>query len=166
MPHPIRSLVLAGSLVVLSGGLAACGSDGSDAAPSTTRAEATTTTDAETPTTEGSTTDTTTTTEPDGTTTTAEAGSATTVAGGGALDCQALLQEYADVFDPDDLAEVVVFFRKYEPSMPDDVAAATERLAAAYDEAGDLGHMDLGSVDLTADAQTFSDWTNDGCPAG
>jgi hypothetical protein len=166
MPHPIRSLVLTGSLLALSAGLAACGSSGgSDAAPSTTRA--TTSTTAGATTTEASTTTTgSKTTTTDASTTTTGSGPTTTVAAGGPVDCQALLQEYTDVFDPDDLAGAVTFFRTYEPAMPDDVAKATERLAAAYEKAGDLGHMDMASVDLTADAQTFSDWTNDGCPAG
>ncbi|MCU1372587.1 MAG: hypothetical protein JWO77_3781 [Ilumatobacteraceae bacterium] len=165
MPHPIRSFAVAGALLALSTGAAACGSSGgSDAQPTTTRAGRTTTsTEATTTSTEAASS---TTTSGAGTTTTDGSAPSTTTAAGGPVDCQALLQEYTDVFDPDDLAEVVEFFRRYEPSMPDDVAEATERLAAAYDDAGDLGHLDLSSVDLTADAQTFSDWTNDGCPAG
>ncbi len=155
MSHPVRSLALA-TAVLATAALAGCGSGGSDAAP-TTKAEASSTTTSATTTTEA--TETTTSTD-DGSTTTAA------VEPGGAVDCQALLLEYAEVFDPDDLSGAVTFFRKYEASMPDDVAAATERLAVAYDKAGDLGHMDMADVDLTADAQTFSDWTNDGCPAG
>lgn len=159
MPHPLRSLVVAGSLLALATGAAACSSSGgSEASASTTAAKATTTTEAKATTS----TEATTTTAGGETTTTGQVIDPAT----GEIDCQALLQEYTVVFDPDDLSDTVAFFRKYEPSMPADVAAASERLAAAYDEAGDLGHMDLGSVDLTADAQTFSDWTNDGCPAG
>lgn len=153
MPHPVRSLAVAATVLAATA-LAGCGSSGgSDAAP-TTKATTTTTTAAAT--------------TSEATTTTADDGSTTTpvTEPGGAVDCQALLQEYAEVFDPDDLSGAVAFFRKYEASMPDDVAAASERVAAAYEEAGDLGHMDMGNVDLTADAQTFSDWTNDGCPAG
>jgi hypothetical protein len=150
--QPIRSLLVAGSLVAAAV-LAACGSSGGDASPSTTAA---------------TTTSPTTSTTADGTTTTAGTDATTTEASGAGatVDCQALLEEYAEVFDPDDLSGTVAFFRQYEPDMPDDVAAATERLAVAYEEAGDLGNLALGDVDLTADAQTFSDWTNDGCPAG
>ena len=150
MPHPARSLAVAAA--VLAGlALAGCGSSGgSDAAPTTT-AKATTTVATTTEATTAS-------TEPRSTTV------ATTP--DGSVDCQALLQQYTDVFDPDDLSGAVTFFRTYEASMPDDVAAASERLAVAYEKAGDLGHMDLADVDLTADSQTFSDWTNDGCPAG
>ena len=152
MTHRLRSLLVAGTLLALSTTAAACGSSGgSDAAPTTTAAT----------TTEATTTEATTTTADEPTSTTSASDPTT-----GEVDCQALLQEYADVFDPDDLAATVDFFRQYEPAMPDDVAAATERLAVAYEDAGDLGHMDLGDVDLTADAQTFSDWTNDGCPPG
>jgi len=50
--------------------------------------------------------------------------------------------------------------------MPKDVGEATGRLADAYEEAGSLGNIDMADVDLTADAQIFSDWTNEGCPAG
>jgi hypothetical protein len=146
--------MVAGSLLVLATGAAACSSSGSDAAPTTTAPKATTTTEAKAITT--------TTADGETTTTTGPAVDPAT----GTVDCDALLQEYTEVFDPDDLSTTVAFFRKYEPSMPDDVAAASERLAKAYEKAGDLGHMDMGSVDLTADAQTFSDWTNDGCPAG
>jgi hypothetical protein len=154
--HPIRSLVVAGSLVAAAA-LAGCGSSGSDASPSTTQPSTTAAPD--TTTSEPATTSS---TVPDQTTTT----TADAAGPAGAVDCQALLQEYADVFDPDDLSGTVAFFRQYEPDMPADVAAATERLAVAYEEAGDLGSIDLGDVDLTADAQAFSDWTNDGCPAG
>lgn len=161
MPHSIRSLAVAGALLALGAGIAGCssssGSDGAAPTTTTTTAPVERTTTTTTP--DTTTTGDTTTTDPDAPTTTAAASD-------GPLDCQALLQEYADVFDPDDLAETVEFFRTYEPDMPDDVAAATERLAVAYEEAGDLGNLDMGSVDLTADAQTFSDWTNDGCPAG
>lgn len=165
MPHLLRSLVAAGSLVALASGAAACGSSGgSDASASTTAAKASTTTSRDA---------TTTSTEADASTSTSTAGGGSTTTSTpavdpatGAIDCDALLLEYTEVFDPDDLTATVAFFRKYEPSMPDDVAAASERVAAAYEKAGDLGHMDMGSVDLTADAQTFSDWTNDGCPAG
>ncbi len=154
MSHPIRSLVVAAPLAALALGLAACGSSGSDASPPPTAPASTTTTAGPT-------------------TSTSEAGAPTTTAGDTSTtapasppDCQALLREYAERFDPDDLTDTVAFFREHAPSMPDDVAAAVERVAAAYEKAGDLGHLDLGSIDLTADAQTFSDWTNDGCPAG
>ncbi|HWJ97162.1 MAG TPA: hypothetical protein VNQ33_03315 [Acidimicrobiales bacterium] len=159
MPHPFRSLVVTGSLLVLATGAAACGSSGgSDASASTTAAKATTTSHATT-TTEASTTGSSSGETP---TTTGQVVDPAT----GEVDCDALLQEYTVVFDPDDLASSVAFFRKYEPSMPDDVAAASERLAAAYEKAGDLGHMDMGSLDLTADAQAFTDWLDNGCPAG
>lgn len=147
-----RSLVAAAALVC-AGALAGCSSGGSDAAPSTTRA----TTDATSTSTEA-----TTSTTDDATTTTNTADTPGTPT---SVDCQALLQEYSEVFDPDDLTETVAFFRSYEPDMPPEVAAATERLAVAYEDAGDLGNLNMGDVDLTADAQTFSDWTNDGCPA-
>lgn len=161
MPHPIRSLVVAGALVALGAGIAGCGSSGGSDAASTTRDTTATSADATTTTTSAETTSTTA-----AATVSTTAGSTATTAADGSVDCQALLVEYAAVFDPQDLTATVAFFRQYEPSMPDDVAEATERLAAAYEKAGDLGHMDMSSVDLTADAQTFSDWTNDGCPAG
>lgn len=151
MTHAIRSFLTATALVALSAGAVACGSSGSDgASSSTTAAGAVTTTRA------------TATTQAGGST--AVTGTTQTVTPGQPVDCEALLIEYSEVFLPDDLAPVVAFFRKYEPAMPDDVAAASERLAAAYEEAGDLGHVDVSDVDLTADSQTFVDWTNDGCP--
>lgn len=158
MTHPIRSLLVAGAIAAAAV-LSACGSSGgSDAGPSPTGATSTAAETSTTGATSSTIADETTTTGTDTTTTEASGSEA-------AVDCQALLEEYAEVFDPDDLASTVAFFRQYEPDMPDDVAAATERLAVAYEEAGDLGNLALGDVDLTADAQTFSDWTNDGCPA-
>ena len=81
-------------------------------------------------------------------------------------DCQALLQEYTDVFTPDDLTPVITFFRKYAPLMPDDVGAASLRIAKAYEDAGgDMSQLNF-DVDLSADAEAFSDWTAAGCPPG
>ena len=160
MPHAIRTLVLAGSLTALGTGLAACGSS-SDGATSTTRATATSTS-----TTAAATS---TTSEPaDSTETTEAAGSTTTSPTATELpSCQELLTEYAAVFTPDDLSGAVTFFRKYAPFMPAEVKAAVLRVADAYDEAGDqLENLNFSDVDLSADAQTFSDWTNDGCPPG
>ena len=84
----------------------------------------------------------------------------------GLPSCQDVLQQYADAFTPDDLAPVVAKFRAWAPLMPDDVAAAVTRIADAYEAAGSLGKLDLADQDLTADAQTFTDWTNEGCPPG
>lgn len=161
MPHAIRSLVLAGSLTALGAGLVACGSSSDGAASTTTTrpaAASTSTTEAPATTTEaGETTE-----------TTGAAGSTTTSPTATELPtCQELLTEYAAVFTPDDLSGAVTFFRKYAPFMPAEVKAAVLRVADAYDEAGDqLENLNFSDVDLSADAQTFSDWTNDGCPPG
>jgi hypothetical protein len=163
MTHPLRTLLITGALVAGGVGLAGCGSSsGSDATPSTTRATstsspATTSTEATTSTTAGS-------------STTAAGGSTTTTYSGTAdrlPPCEQLLQEYTDRFTMDDLTDAAAFFREYAPYMPDDVAAASRRIADAYEAAdGDPANLNFSDVDLTADAQTFSDWTNDGCPAG
>ena len=51
--------------------------------------------------------------------------------------------------------------------MPAEVSAASLRIAAAYEAAdGDMTKIDFDDVDLTADAEAFSDWTSAGCPAG
>ncbi|WP_421118454.1 hypothetical protein ACE2AJ_13815 [Aquihabitans daechungensis] len=159
MPHPLRSLVVAGTLVALSAGAAACGSSDDGATPTTTTrpTSSTSTTEASTSTTGAGAV----TTTGDGRTTTTSP-TATELP-----PCQDLLVEYSTVFVPDDLSGAVVFFRKYAPYMPADVRAAVLRIADAYDEADDdLDNLDFSDVDLTADAQTFSDWTNDGCPPG
>lgn len=155
MAHPLRSLLAAGALAALGLGLAGCGSSGgSDAAPTTSRPTTTTA-----PTTTAAST---TSTSSDDVTTTTSAGTAD-----GLPPCQELLQEYTDRFTMDDLSDAAAFFREYAPYMPDDVAAASTRIAEAYEAAeGDPANLDFGDVDLTADAQTFSDWTNDGCPPG
>jgi len=81
--------------------------------------------------------------------------------------CQDLLQEYTDVFTPDDLLPAAAFFRKYAPLMPSEVSAASLRVAAAYEAAdGDMTKIDFDDVDLTEDAESFSTWTSAGCPAG
>ncbi|MCB1029694.1 MAG: hypothetical protein KDA95_00065 [Acidimicrobiales bacterium] len=80
--------------------------------------------------------------------------------------CQEILQRYTEVFIPDNLKPLVDLWRTWIPHMPKDVGEATGRLADAYEEAGSLGNIDMADVDLTADAQIFSDWTNEGCPAG
>lgn len=134
--------------------LAGCGTSGGadgDAGTTATTAGASTTTAVPT-------------TEPDPTTTTT---TTTVEPAGGLLDCQELLSEYAEAFDPDDMSEVIERFRAWAPDMPAEVGAATERLADAYEAAdGDLANVDMMDVDLSADAKTFSDWTNEGCPAG
>ena len=155
--HPrLRTLVLTAAL---AGGLAACGSSGgSDGAPATSTTARATTTAAPT----------TTTTEPATTSTVAPPSTTTTSAETPAAlpDCQALLQEYTDVFTPDDLTPVITFFRKYAPLMPDDVGAASLRIAKAYEDAGgDMSQLNF-DVDLSADAEAFSDWTAAGCPPG
>jgi len=156
MTHPLRSLVIAGSLVALGAGLAACGSSDDGASPTTTARATTSTTAAPATTTRQA------------TVTTTGAGSTTTSPTATKLpSCQDLLLEYNTVFVPDDLSGAVVFFRKYAPYMPADVRDAVLRIADTYDEAdGKLDNLDFSDVDLTADAQTFSDWTNDGCPPG
>jgi hypothetical protein len=157
MPQPLRSLVVVVSLVALGAGAVACSSsDDGGSAASTTRATTSTTAAS------------TTTTSAAGTTTTAAGASTTTSPTATKLpSCQDLLVEYSEVFVPDDLSGAVVFFRKYAPFMPADVKAAVLRIATAYDGADDkLDNLDFADVDLTADAQTFSDWTNDGCPPG
>ncbi len=161
MPHPFRSFVVAGSLIALSAAVAACGSSDDGASPTTTTRAAASTTAA-------TATATTTTTTAAGPTTTAGTGSTTTAATATELPaCQDLLLEYSTVFVPDDLSGAVVYFRKYAPFMPSDVRAAVLRIADAYDAADDkLDNLDFADVDLATDAQTFSDWTNDGCPAG
>ena len=145
MPHRIRTLVLVGVAITSASLLSGCSSSGSDSGAPTTTPPSTTiisSTIADVP-------------------STTEAGTSK-----GAIDCQALLQEYADRFTMDDLSDASAFFREYATSMPTEVGDAVVRIADAYDEAeGDPANLDFGDVDLTADAQTFSDWTNDGCPA-
>ena len=159
MTHPIRSLAAAACVIALAATVAACGSSGSDAdagRATTTGAEATTTvvtTTAAPPTAEPG---------GDATTSSTYAGTAD-----GLPACDDLNREYTDRFTMDDLADAAAFFREYAPFMPEDVGAASLRIAEAYEAAGgDPANLDFGSVDLTADAQTFSDWINDGCPAG
>ena len=129
--------------------LAACSSGGSDASPSTTTAKRTTTTASTATTTTGG-------------------GSSTKVSTPAKLpSCQDLLTEYANRFTMDDLTDAALFFREYAPLMPQDVGAASIRIADAYDKAkGDPANLNFADVDLTADAKTFSDWTSKGCPTG
>jgi len=144
-------LAAATALVVLAAIAAGCSS--SDAAAPTTTAAGPTTTAA---TTEATTTEATTT----------EATTATTAATPAGLpSCDEVLRRYTEAFTPDDLQPVVDLFRAWAPAMPAEVGAAVTRIADAYEEAGNLGELDLADRDLTDDAQTFSDWTNDGCPA-
>ncbi|MEZ5140761.1 MAG: hypothetical protein R2702_07560 [Acidimicrobiales bacterium] len=139
-------LAAATALVVLAAIAAGCSS--SDAATPTTTAAGPTTTAA---TTEATTT---------------EATTATTAATPAGLpSCDEVLRRYTEAFTPDDLQPVVDLFRAWAPAMPTEVGAAVTRIADAYEEAGNLGELDLADRDLTDDAQTFSDWTNDGCPA-
>jgi hypothetical protein len=163
MPHLLRSYAVAGSLVVLGLVLGGCGSSSEGGAPATTTRPSTTTTAAP-----ATTSSTTTTTDGEATTTTTASGSTTTSPTATELPaCRELLTEYSAVFTPDDLSGAVTFFRKYAPFMPPEVKAAVLRIADAYDGADDqLDNLDFSDVDLTADAQTFSDWTNDGCPSG
>jgi ABC-type transport system substrate-binding protein len=161
VPRPVaraaRSLLAGLGAVALAAALAACG--GSDDAPSAA------------PTTAAPTTTAPTTSEPTASAPTTTAAATAPEDPGEATDpaalpsCEEILQQYTDAFTPDDLAPVVALFRRWAPAMPDDVGAAVRRIADAYDEAGDLGGLDLGDVDLSEDATTFSDWTADGCPA-
>lgn len=156
-------------VIALATATVACGTSGDDAADTSApdTSAAVETTEAETTTSDPTTTI-------DEATTTTDAGDetgdeTTTTAGSssGLPSCQDLLVEYAEVFTPDDLQPVIDRFRAWAPDMPAEVGAAVERLADAYEEAdGVLGNLDFADVDLTADAQTFSDWTNEGCPPG
>jgi hypothetical protein len=152
------------SVVALSAALAlaGCGTSGGsddDAGGDTTTTEAPASTEApttEAPTTEAPTTEVPT-SEVDPTTTTSVSGAA--------LDCEEVLAQYAAAFDPEDLTEVIELFRSWVPSMPEDVGAATTRLADAYEDAdANLANLNLADVDLSADAEAFSNWTNEGCP--
>ena len=143
--------------VAMATALVACGSSsGSDEAAPTTAdapaADGTTTTAAPSDTTDA--------------TTTTDAPSTTVAAIDGLPSCQEILQQYADTFTMDDLAPTAALFRQWAPFMPDDVAEASISLAEAYEAAGDGSGLNMGDVDLSADATVFSDWTNDGCPAG
>ena len=156
MSHRPRLAVLA-AVVLLA--VSACSSGGSDAAD-TTSAKATTTAPDRTTTTKG-----TATTDPGDTSDTKDT---TKVSTPDELpSCQDLLTEYANRFTMDDLTDAAAFFREYAPLMPKDVGDASIRIAEAYEAAdGDPANLDFSDVDLTADAQVFSDWTNEGCPAG
>lgn len=148
MGRRVRGMGIAVGIAALAIGLAACGSSGSEAGDvATTAAAAPTTTDG-----------TATTAAPTPTTAAAELD--------GLPSCQEILQQYADTFTMDDLAPTAALFRQWAPFMPDDVAEASISLAEAYEAAGDGSGLDMASVDLSADATTFSDWTNEGCPAG
>jgi hypothetical protein len=156
------------SVVALSGALAfaGCGTSGGsddDAAGESTSTEAPASTEAPTTTEDPTTTEAPTTEVP-----TSEVDpTTTTVASGAALDCEEVLAQYAAAFDPADMSEVIALFRSWVPSMPEDVGAATTRLADAYEDAdANLANINMADVDLTADAQVFSDWTNEGCPPG
>jgi hypothetical protein len=156
----IATMALAGAVALAGCGASGGSDDEAGAGGDTTSTEAPATTDAPA-TTEATTTSEATTTEVDPTTTTSEA------TDGELPPCQELLQQYAAAFDPDDMSEVIALFRSWAPNMPADVGAATTRLADAYEAVdGDLGGIDMTDVDLTADAETFSDWTNEGCPPG
>ncbi len=123
----------------------ACSSGGDEASTTTTAAttEATTSTSAPSPTT-----------------------AATDGADGGLpKDCDAVLQQYVDTSNPDDLASTAALFRSWAPDLPPDVAEAALRLADAYEEAGSLDAIDVGDPSLGADAQTLSTWMDAGCPA-
>lgn len=148
-----RLAVLVAALAVA---LAACSSGGSDATTTTKAPARSTTTEARA---------TTTTSDTETSDTTADS---TEVSTPDELpSCQDLLTEYANRFTMDDLTDAAAFFREYAPLMPDDVGAASIRIAEAYEAAkGDPANLDFSDVDLTADAQVFSDWTNEGCPAG
>jgi len=137
--------------------LSACGASGG----SDETTDATATTSAETTTAKGQTT----TEAPAAETTSTTEGDAMTPVDG-LPPCQELLEQYASAFTPDDLSPVIELFRTWAPYMPDDVATATNNLADAYEDAdAKLANIDMNDVDLTADAQVFSDWTNDGCPS-
>lgn len=156
----------AGASIALAAVLAlgACSTSGDDATP-TTEPAATATTEAP----DATSTDGTTTTSagPDDEATTTEAAPEDPANLEELPDCQELLSQYAEAFDPDDMGEVIALFRAWAPLSPDEVASAMNNLADAYEEVdGDMANIDLTDVDLTADAETFSDWTNDGCPAG
>lgn len=153
----IAAVALSAALALAGCGASGGSDDEAGAGSETATTEASATSEA-TPTTEATTTSEATTTEVETT---------TTVVGGELPPCQELLEQYAAAFDPDDLSEVIALFRSWAPSMPADVGAATTRLADAYEAAdGDLGGIDMTDVDLTADAEIFSDWTNEGCPPG
>ncbi len=139
------TLVLTATLVAILA-LGGCSSSDDAAPKATTTTEATTTTSAE-----------------ETTTTASEATEPSE--GSGLPSCDEVLRQYTEAFTPDQLQPVVDLFRSWAPSMPDDVAAAVTRIADAYEEAGNLGELDMANQDLSADAQTFSDWTADGCPA-
>jgi len=135
-------LAAATALVVLAAGAVGCGTS-DEATPTTTTTTATTSAPS---TTEA------TTTSPEGTP--------------AALpSCDEVLRLYTEAFTPDDLQPVVDLFRAWAPAMPAEVGAAVSRIADAYEQAGNLGELDLADRDLSDDAQTFSDWTNAGCPA-
>ena len=154
MVRGMRAAIVAVALATVP---VACGSSsGSDAASPTTAAPAAD----ETTTTAAPPDDTSTTSAPD------DAPGTTVAALEGLPSCQEILQQYADTFTMDDLAPTAALFRQWAPFMPDDVAAASISLAEAYEAAGDGSGLNMADVDLSADATTFSDWTNDGCPAG
>lgn len=149
--HATAGLALA---LALSSLAAACSSAGSDTASSSTTRTTATTTPA-------------TTAVPGDTPSSSAVPTTTEAAPITALPpCQELLQQYTDAFLPDHLLPVAQLFRQWAPFMPTDVAAASLRIAQAYEDAqGDLANVDMASQDLTDDAQVFSDWTAAGCPA-
>lgn len=103
------------------------------------------------------------TTAPPTTTTTTAARTTVT----GLPSCEALLEEYADRFNMDDLSGAEDFFREYAPYLPPKVRDAVLRIADAYEAAdGDPANLDFSDQGLNAEAQIFSDWTNEGCPPG
>jgi hypothetical protein len=158
------ALATAAIALLLTVGATGCGGSSDEAATPTTAAPAETTATTEPSGDDATTSEPTPTTEEpaDDTTTTGPS-----EPGDGLPPCQELLQQYADAFTPDDLQPVIDRFREWAPDMPEEVGVAVERLADAYEAAdGSLGNLDLSDVDLSADAQTFSDWTNNGCPPG
>ncbi|WP_426571144.1 hypothetical protein [Aquihabitans sp. McL0605] len=149
MTRRLRPIAL---VIALAAVLAACGTSGGDGSKATTTTSAAVSTTAPTASTTGG-----------GASTTAGTTGSTPAA---LPACQDLLQEYTDRFTPDDLSSIASFFREYAPLMPAEVRAASLRIATAYERAGDLTKLNLADTDLTADAQTFSDWLTAGCPAG
>lgn len=98
---------------------------------------------------------------------TTEPATATTAAADGEglpADCDAVLQQYVDALNPDDLQGAADLFRRWAPDLPTAQAEAALRLADAYEEAGSLDLVDVGDPSLGADAQTLSTWMDSGCP--
>ena len=145
----IAATTIALALAISAG---ACSSGGSEATATTKATTAKTSTTAAT-------------TEAPTTTTTGAPSTTSVPSTDGLPPCQELLQQYADAFNLDDLGPAADLFRTWAPNMPDQVGAAVERLADAWDAVdGDGSRLDMADQDLTADAQVFTDWTAAGCP--